>query len=89
MLDRNDPAALLAVLKSLGGVFISEAEVRTIRRPVHAVTGENDAGARAAVASLITVVPNVRQTIIPGADHAQAMSDPRLALAIRTFALAN
>jgi pimeloyl-ACP methyl ester carboxylesterase len=89
MLDRNDPAALSAMIKSMGATSVPEAELRLIQRPVHAVIGEHDAGARAAVAALITVLPRVRQTIIAGADHAQAMGDPRLALAIRDFALAN
>jgi pimeloyl-ACP methyl ester carboxylesterase len=83
-LDRNDARALAAALRTLGTLPLPEAEVRAIRLPVRAVVGELDR-ARAVVDMLATLVPDFASTIIPGADHATAMSDPRLGAAISAF----
>jgi pimeloyl-ACP methyl ester carboxylesterase len=86
LLDRNDAGALAAVLRSAAALAVAEAELRALRVPVHAVVGETDEGARGAVERLRRVRPEVTVTLIPGADHRQAMSDPALASAIRAFA---
>ena len=84
-LDRNDPAALAAVLRGSAGLGVSENDVRAIRIPVHAVLGEMDQGARANVDALARRVPHLTVTILPGLDHRSAMADPRVAQAIRRF----
>lgn len=87
-LDRNDPAALAAALRTGGALAVSEAELRGTRVPLLAVVGENDRATVAANA-LKTVVPSATVTLIPGADHRTAITDPRLAAAIRAFARAH
>ncbi|MGH7538346.1 MAG: alpha/beta fold hydrolase [Gemmatimonadales bacterium] len=88
-LDRNDPAALAAVLRGAGAFAVPEADIRAIEVPVHAVFGERDEGARAQVDALARVVPPLTVTILPNADHAVAMAHPLLAAAIREFARAH
>lgn len=88
-LDRNDPLALIAVLKSAGAIAVAEGDVRAIRVPIHAVVGENDVGARANVDALARLVPQLTVTIIPGTDHRTAIHHPLLAAAIRDFARAH
>jgi pimeloyl-ACP methyl ester carboxylesterase len=87
-LDRNDAAALASVLRSVPVLYVPEAQVRALKIPMHAVVGETDP-VRAAVGALVRALPAVKVTIIPAADHAQAMGHPALASAIRAFALAN
>ncbi len=85
-LDRNDAAAIAAALRSVAALAVPEAEVRALRTPVHAVVGERDP-VRAVVDALQRVLPSLTVTVLAGADHAGAMADPRLAAAIRAFAL--
>jgi pimeloyl-ACP methyl ester carboxylesterase len=84
-LDRNDPAALAAALRSVGGLAVPAPAVRAITLPVHAVVGERDEPARADVEALTKLLPRVTVTVIAGADHPSAMADPRLAAAVRRF----
>jgi pimeloyl-ACP methyl ester carboxylesterase len=85
-LDRNDAAAIAAALRSVAALAVPEAEVRALRIPLLAVVGELDP-VRAAVDALQRVLPSLSVTVLAGADHAGAMADPRLAAAIRAFAL--
>ena len=83
-LDRSDPRALAAALRSLRTLAVPEADVRAVRLPVRAVVGEQDR-ARAVVDMLGQLIRDFAVVIIPGADHASAMSHPRLAGAISDF----
>lgn len=84
-LARNDPAALAAVLRGMQTLTVTQTDLAAGRVPILAVYGELDAGSGAAIAALKTVRPDVIVTVIPGADHAGAIPDPRLAAAIRAF----
>ncbi len=84
-LDRNDPAALAAAVRSLRGLALPASDVRAVQTPVHAVVGEHD-GARRVVEMLGQLLPTMTVTTIAGADHAAAMAHPALAAAIRDFA---
>jgi pimeloyl-ACP methyl ester carboxylesterase len=88
-LDRNDAAALVAVLKSLPALDVSEDAVRAMRVPMHAVAGEKDEPVRVEVDALARLAPRLTVTIIPGADHRGTMTDPLLVRSIRDFARAH
>lgn len=89
MLDRNDGAALAAVLRSASALELPETEVRSLTTPVHAVVGDADRGAVVLVDALRQIKPGVEVTTIPGADHRRTMSDPLVVTSIREFALAH
>lgn len=88
-LDRNDAAALVAVLRGGAGLAVTEADVRALKVPVLAVLGELDVEVRHQVDALVRVRPDVQVSRIPGADHVVAMSHPSLVAAIRAFARAH
>lgn len=83
-LDRNDPRALAAALRSLGVLALPEADVRAVALPILAVVGDRDP-AHAVVEAMAAILPRLAVTVIPGADHAVAMAHPRLASAILEF----
>jgi pimeloyl-ACP methyl ester carboxylesterase len=89
MLDSNDAAALVAVLRSASGLDVSEREIRSLTTPVHVVVGEADRGALVLVDALTQINPGVGVTTVPGADHRRTLSDPLVARTIRTFASAH
>lgn len=84
-LDRNDPRALVAVLRGGAGLAVSEAELRAVRVPVLAVFGEQDELVRSDVGRLAGVLAGVELEAIPGTDHFSVLRDPRLPQAILRF----
>ena len=67
----NDRRALAGVLRGTPALAVTEAELRALRVPVCSITGSDDtlvAGARA----LVGRVPDLTQTVLPGADHVAA-----------------
>jgi pimeloyl-ACP methyl ester carboxylesterase len=84
-LDRNDPAALAAVIRGGAGLAVSEAELRSNRVPVLTVLGGQDELVRADVDRLAGVWPNLEVVRIPGADHFSVLGDPRFPQAILRF----
>lgn len=88
-LDRNDPAALAAVLRGGAGLAVTEAELRANRVPVLAVFGERDELVRADVERMAGLLAHSAVGSIPGADHFSVLGDPRFPLAILRFLDAN
>jgi pimeloyl-ACP methyl ester carboxylesterase len=84
-LDANDPRALAAVLRGMGGVTVTEAALQGNAVPVLAVVGAADSLAANDVARMARVMGNLEITIIPDADHLSALTDPRLARAVAAF----
>ncbi len=84
-LDRNEPAALAAVIRGGAGLAVSEAELRANRVPVLAVAGEQDELVRADVERLAGLWPGLQVVRIPGADHFSVLGDPRLPRTILRF----
>jgi pimeloyl-ACP methyl ester carboxylesterase len=86
-LDRNDPAALLAVLRGFGGLIVSDSAVRAIKTPMLVLAGARDSIVLESAQRIAAMVPGATLTLLPGDDHVTALRDPRLALAIRQFTL--
>lgn len=84
-LDRNEPAALAAVIRGGAGLAVSEAELRTNRAPVLAVAGEQDELVRTDVERLAALWPDLQVVWISGTDHFSVLGDPRLPRAILRF----
>jgi pimeloyl-ACP methyl ester carboxylesterase len=84
-LDRNEPAALAAVIRGGAGLAVSEPELRGNRVPVLAVLGEQDELVRADVERLAGVWPDLEVVRIPGTDHFSVLNDPRLPRALLRF----
>jgi pimeloyl-ACP methyl ester carboxylesterase len=84
-LDRNDPAALAAVIRGGAGLAVSEAELRASRLPVLAIVGALDELVRADVDRLAALWPDLEVVRIPGADHFSVLGDPRLPQAILRY----
>jgi hypothetical protein len=90
------PAALLMTLTAIALPCAAQHPVRSdsfvasdgvrIHAALVAPLDRNDAAALAALDALARIAPQLAVTIIPGADHALAMSHPRRAAAIREFA---
>lgn len=84
-LNRNDPAALAAVLRGHASLTVSEPELRANKVPVLAVVGETDQEARGDVERMAGVLANSRVTIIPETNHVTALTHPMLLEAITRF----
>jgi len=84
-LNRNDPAALAAVLRGDASLTVSEPELRANEVPVLAVVGETDQEARGDVERMGGVLANSRVAIIPEANHVTALTHPMLLEAITGF----
>lgn len=80
----NDPIALAAVIRGMGGLQTPESDVRSIAVPMQAVIGEVDP-LRAGVEALYGLVPALEVVVLPGKDHMTAVSDPALVQAVRDF----
>ena len=76
VLNRNDPAALVAVLKGNRELFtVSEAELRTNNVPVLALVGDAD-WARDDVERMRGVMATLEVVILDGATHLTAVGHP-------------
>lgn len=84
-LDRNDPAALAAVLRGGAGLAVTEAELRANRVPVLVVFGERDELVRADAERMAALLAHPAVESIPGTDHFSVLGDPRLPQAILRF----
>ena len=82
--EGDDAKALAALLRGLR--VLSEEDVRRIRVPVAAIIGADDRF-MANVQRLSRVLPDTQVTVIPGADHATAPSDPKFGEALLAFLL--
>lgn len=80
----NDPKALAAVARGLGGLTVSEEHVKAVRTPTLAVIGELDP-LKADVDSLSSVRPDMKVVVLPGKDHMTAISDPKFIEALKGF----
>ncbi len=83
--NRNDPAALAAVLQGNRGLLtITEAELRANTIPVLAVVGETD-WARTDVERMTDVMANLEVAIVPGATHLTTVGHPLFLQALVRF----
>lgn len=88
-LSWNDPLALAAVARSLGGMApITEAQIRANKTPTLALIGEKDP-LKASVDNLDGVMPHLKIVVIPGANHLTAFGNPAFLLSLRAFLEAN
>lgn len=84
LLATNDPLALAAVIRGMGGLGVTESELRAIEVPILAVVGEVDP-LRAGVDALDAVLPATEVVVLTGKDHMSAVADPGLPSAVRDF----
>jgi pimeloyl-ACP methyl ester carboxylesterase len=84
LLATNDPLALAAVARGMGGLAIDGAALDKIEVPILAVVGSRDP-LQASVMMLKTRKPDVQMKVIDGADHLTAVSSPELATAMQEF----
>jgi pimeloyl-ACP methyl ester carboxylesterase len=80
--EGDDPKALAALLRSLR--VLREEEVRSIQVPLATLIGANDRF-MPAVQRLSQVLPSVQLSVIPDADHATALMNPRFGQALHGF----
>jgi pimeloyl-ACP methyl ester carboxylesterase len=86
LMATNDPLALAAVIRGMGGLAVSEDAARKIEVPMLAVVGEIDP-LRAGVDQLDQLLPEpeVEVVVLPGKDHMTAIADPALAQSVQDF----
>jgi pimeloyl-ACP methyl ester carboxylesterase len=86
LMATNDPLALAAVIRGMGGLAVSEEAARKIEIPMLAVVGEIDP-LRAGVDQLDKMLPEpeVEVVVLPGKDHMTAIADPALAQSVQDF----
>lgn len=83
-LDSNDAAALVAVMRGMGGLDVPAASLQGNDVPVLAVIGSDDFLRRAADA-LVEVKPDVELVVLPERNHVTALFDPELERAVLRF----
>lgn len=84
-INRNDPAALAAVLRSDIGLAITEAELRANDVPALALIGADDVMARDDVAGMERIMGNLDVVRVPGANHVSLLFHPEFVERIRQF----
>lgn len=85
VVDRNDVAALIAVLQGNRGLLtVTEAELRANTIPVLAVVGEAD-WALSDVERMAGVMAHLEVTIVPGATHVTTVAHPLLLRTLLRF----
>ena len=70
-----DPQVYRAAMRSLA-LFNSRSRLADIRQPTFIITGEKDTTVPPNVQSELRAIPNARQIIIPGANHAVIADQP-------------
>lgn len=83
--NRNDPAALAAILRGDESLSVGNAELRANTVPVLALIGTEDVTARPAVERMEEVMANLEVIRIPGANHITAVWHPLLVRDILGF----
>lgn len=83
-LDANDPAALAAVARAMGGLAVSEDALRANEVPTLVLIGERDMF-RAGTDTLAAVMSESKLEVLPGRSHITALDDPGFGQAILEF----
>jgi pimeloyl-ACP methyl ester carboxylesterase len=85
MLAANDPLALAAVMRAMGGLAVNAEALKANERPVLAIVGSLDPYL-GAVKALTTNMGNVEVSVIEGGSHASVIGQPSEFLArVRSF----
>jgi pimeloyl-ACP methyl ester carboxylesterase len=86
LMTTNDPLALAACIRGMGGLMVSEEAAKKIQVPMLAVVGEIDP-LRAGAETLDKMLPEpeVELKVLPGKDHMTAVGDPALSSAVHEF----
>ncbi len=84
-INRNDAAALLAILQSDAGLQVPDEELRRNTVPVLALIGTDDVMARGSVEQLADLMTNLDVIWIPGANHLTTLVHPTFVEQIRRF----
>lgn len=80
----NDQKALAAVIRGMGTMTITEAQLRANKIPTLAIIGEIDP-LKEGVDSMAKVMANLEVVVIDGADHMQAFGRPEFKAAMKDF----
>jgi pimeloyl-ACP methyl ester carboxylesterase len=83
-LDADDAGALVAVLRGMGTLDVAAEALQENEIPTLAVVGENDF-LRPSADALVEIKPNVELVVLPELNHATALFDPGLELAVLEF----
>lgn len=84
----NDTMALASVIRAMGGLDVSEAQVKDIQVPTLAIIGANDP-LKSGVDALKLVLPSLEVVVVEGADHMTAFGRPEFRQALLDFLAKN
>jgi pimeloyl-ACP methyl ester carboxylesterase len=88
VLARNDPMALAAVARAMVSLQPPLEKIRANKVPALALVGEADPR-REDAERLVSVMPNIKLSVIPGATHMTAMSNPEFLKRVQAFLAAH
>jgi len=84
LLLMNDPKALAACIRGMGGLAVTEDRLRANKVPTLALIGDLDP-LKAGVDELVGVMSELKVEVIEGADHMTAFSRPEFIAGLKSF----
>ena len=84
LLAMNDPLALAAVIRGMGGLAVTQQELKDSRVPTLAIIGSRDP-IKASTDELAASMSNLEVVVLEGADHMTAIMNPSFVSSMRSF----
>jgi pimeloyl-ACP methyl ester carboxylesterase len=88
LIQRNDPAALAAVMRVMFADQPSEVQLSANKTPAIAIAGEKDL-MHSWAEMLARTAPNMQLATIPGTNHISTISDPKFLSEVQAFLAAH